>query len=369
MGKLEQLFGAASWSIPDDFLERSHFERIVKTRLDWTSSPGYPYMRTAPTNGDLFRVKNGVVDSGMLDFYWEVVKQQISERRSDPIRLFVKAEPIKLKKIELGRYRLISSVSVIDQIIDHMLFSEMNQAMIDDWLYVPPKIGWAPVNGGWRLMPKGGWMALDKTAWDWTVQPWLLQVVLDLRHKLCRNPTSRWWDLAQWRYVQLFASPIFITSGGMMLKQRHPGIMKSGCVNTIADNSIMQVILHLRVSLEMDVTPGKIYTMGDDTLQEDVPRLDEYMERMSRYSIVKQVVHNTEFAGNRFRGRVVEPLYRGKHAFTLLHLNPKYITELADSYTLLYHRSKFLPIIEDLFTRMGVKFLQREYRDAIFDGI
>lgn len=364
---LAAMFHTATWSIPSDFMERSHYERVLK-RLDWTSSPGYPYMRSGPTNGDLFRVVDGIPDPARVEHFWQIVQQQILTGNADPIRLFVKAEPHKLAKIENGRYRLISSVSVVDQLIDHMLFGDFNQVLIDECVFIPSKAGWSQYGGGWRMMPREPWMALDKSSWDWTVHGWLVDMVLAFRAQQCNNMHDRWMQLARWRYERLFGDPVFVTSGGLLLRQKQPGVMKSGCVNTISDNSIMQVILHLRVSYEMGVEPGPIYTMGDDTLQAPVERLDDYMRAISQFSIVKEMTLENEFAGCRFHGRRVEPLYRGKHAFNLLHLNGDYVQQIADSYVLLYHRSAYRDLIEDLFLSMGQKFLTREQRDAIYDG-
>lgn len=360
------MFSNASWRIPDDFMQYSHYCRAV-SKLDWTSSPGYPYMRRAPSNGILFGVKEGVPNPVIVEQFWELVQMRIKDGDSDPIRLFVKPEPHKLKKLEDGRYRLISSVSVLDQIIDHMLFADANDALIANWLEVPSKIGWSPVWGGWRVIPSG-WMALDKSSWDWTVQLWLVELVLELRYELCENATEEWLRLAIWRYQQLYCNPHMITSGGLVLRQETPGVMKSGCVNTISDNSFMQCLLHVRVCLEIDVVPGSLFCMGDDTLQEIPDKVDAYLDKLNEYARVKPPVYGSEFAGFRFQGRNIEPLYKGKHAFTLLHVNTEVLQQISDSYLLLYHRSIYRNLMEDVFLEMGQEVVPRWKRDLIYDG-
>lgn len=368
LSQMKTMFSKASWSIPTDFMQKSHYERVLG-RLDWTSSPGYPYMRQSPTNGQMFGVCGGVPDPDRVDHYWQVVQEQIRMRTSDPIRLFVKGEAHKKSKIEEGCYRLISSVSVIDQIIDHMLFADMNQALIDAQAFIPSKAGWSAYGGGWRGMPREKWMAIDKRSWDWSVLGWLVEMTLEVRASLCLNLTQDWYELALWRYQQLFMHPLFITSGGLLLRQLIAGIMKSGCVNTISDNSIMQVILHLRVCFEMGIHPGQIFSMGDDTLQEPIApeRLREYLDLLAQFSILKDCHMENDFAGTRFNGRHMEPLYRGKHAFNLLHLNDEFKQQIADSYVLQYHRSNYRDLMEDLFQLMGLEIRSREERDAIYD--
>lgn len=364
---VEELMGDASWEIPDDFMEKTHFERCVK-KLDWTSSPGYPYMRGHTTNSGLFEVECGIPSVRAVDKMWDLVQCQIRDRASDPIRLFIKAEPHKLKKLETGKYRLISSVSVVDQLIDHMLFGDMNEQMISNWNKIPPKVGWSQVSGGWRFMPKEKWMALDKSSWDWTVNAWLCEMTLSLRARLCKNVNEQWLDLAKWRYKQLFLEPTFITSGGLVLRQLKPGIMKSGCVNTITDNSIMQLLIHVRASYELGIDVEPLFCMGDDTLQRRGERWAEYCELVGQYAIVKQVVESNDFAGFRFLGRRVEPLYRGKHSFNLLHLDESILSSISDSYQLLYHRSAYKSVINDIFFLLGEEVLDQGKLDRIFDG-
>nr|AWA82270.1 putative RNA-dependent RNA polymerase [Tama virus] len=361
-------FRAAEWSIPEDFMQFSHFERVVAS-LDWTSSPGYPYMRRAPSNRDLFKVVEGVPNPERVAHMWGIVQMRLAARDSDPIRLFIKSEPHKLKKLEDGRYRLISSVSVVDQIIDHMLFGTFNEKVVENWPYVPSKVGWSPYLGGWRSIPfSGNWLALDKQSWDWTLQPWMIELVLEARFKLCTNVTEEWLDLATWRYKELFVNPVFITSGGFLFRQVNPGVMKSGCVNTIIDNSICQVILHHRVCQELDIIPGSIMCMGDDTLQEIPERLREYVDLMGSFCKVKDPVFKTEFAGMHFRGCRIEPSYRGKHAFVLLHADQKIFPSLADSYALLYHRSNYGNIVKRVLSLMGHSGVSDAKLDAIVDG-
>ncbi|APG75773.1 hypothetical protein 2 [Hubei sobemo-like virus 30] len=371
MKNLLSAFESVKWSIRKDFLSFDHFSDVVRNKIEWTSSPGYPYLLRATSNGIYFNVKNGIPDENRLLEVYQVVMSQINDRSSDPIRLFIKQEPLKHEKLDSGRYRLISSVSIIDQIIDHMLFDDMNDMITDDWMFVPPKIGWSAFTGGWKFMPKLSeqpW-ALDKSSWDWTVNLWLFDIVLDMRIQLCKNLSREWVDLALWRYSQLYIEPIFVTTGGLLLKQITPGVMKSGCVNTIVDNSIMQVILHLRVCFEEGIRPDWLFSLGDDTLQKKPAEPERYLRAMSKYAIVKQAHDVTEFAGHRFDGIHVEPVYRSKHSYILLHMDPANLEAMANSYCLLYHRSVYRDVIRDLFAQMGAKLPNLRELDLIFDGM
>lgn len=366
------VFEPLMWEVPDDFGTYEHFLRVLD-KLDMSSSPGYPYMRRSPTNAVLFRVdEDGNKSPECVNYIWEIVRSRMTEMsEADPIRLFVKQEPHKIQKLEQGRYRLISSVSVVDQIIDHMLYDEMNELMVNNWLHTPVKIGWSPLNGGWKAFPPGKRFAIDKSSWDWTVQMWILEMCLEVRIHLCRTKGilfDQWLRVAKYRLIQLYRSPLFVTSGGLLLRQLQEGVQKSGCVNTLADNSIAQWILHCRVCIEHDLDPADVdlWTMGDDTSQTSVE--PGYLDWLGEYCLVKECQKAREFCGMRFNGTNVEPLYKGKHAFNLLHLNPLYESDVANSYTLLYHRSSYRDWMRSLFGAMSLKIFPLWYCDAIYDG-
>lgn len=355
---------AIRWEIPDDFDTKDAFLRAVE-RLDWTSSPGVPYCYDSPTNGQLFGVVDGRPDEGRLEEMWLRVKTRLQDRTCDPIRLFVKTEPHKRKKIELRRWRLISSVSVVDQIIDHMLFGEMNDLLVNSWFETPLKIGWTPFKGGYRLVPRGPVLAIDKSSWDWTVKRWILEEVLQVRLKMAHGSRYEdWANLVVWRYNCLFVRPLFQTSAGVQLRQLVEGVMKSGCVNTITDNSIMQLILHARVCVELGIPLGWFWALGDDTLQELPSRPKPYMDLLRQFCIVKQAVCKPEFAGFDF-STGAEPMYRGKHAFNILHADARYIDDFKRAYKLLYYKSRYLP--EVLPYLAGSQLTDSQVRD-IWEG-
>lgn len=368
---VEEQLWTLKWHVPSDFLSFEHFYRCV-TQLDFTSSPGYPHLNVYQTNAAFFSYDNGhFYNESRLHEVYEMVMRQISERRSDPIRLFIKDEPHKVKKLETGRYRLISSVSVIDQLIDSMLFRDMNSLAPLNYVNSPIQVGWTPLKGGWALLPYvTPQIAIDKSSWDWTVQPWILEAVLALRKRLCFNPNAEWTSLAEWRYEALFKSPWFITSGGLLLQQVNPGVMKSGCFNTLMDNSIAQFLLHVVVSLTMNIPVKPIFTMGDDTLQDEMDDVDTYVSILSQYCIVKKAERKREFCGFDFtHWGLVEPVYQGKHAYIMLHMNDKIAQEICDAYCLLYHRSRWRGEIRKLFKRYGFNVRPVELNDTIYDFV
>ncbi|APG75832.1 hypothetical protein 2 [Hubei sobemo-like virus 36] len=356
----------ARWEIPEDFLSFSHFYRVVKD-LDYTSSPGYPYMRTATNIRDFLKVdSSGEPHPEKLNYLWSLVKNQIATKKADPIRMFIKPEPISLTKVKDKRYRIISAVSLVDQIIDHMLFANFNHKLVENCQRTPVKTGWTPIQGGWKVVPRLGMVSTDKSSFDWTVRPWMLDVELEIRTRLCNNVTEEWKQMAKWRYEQLFNRPLFINSAGIVFRSNISGIMKSGCVNTISTNSIIQLIIHYRVSAELNQPFPYIWAMGDDVIQEDSG--SDYFTHLERYCILKEKTTHVEFAGYRYNGYNVEPLYFGKHAYVLLHQKLQYITETANAYALLYHRSKRASKIKTYLRQLNPELISDDVLDDLWDN-
>lgn len=360
----QQEMRSARFELPPDFMQFSHFKRVC-CGLDYTSSPGYPYITQGfSTNGQVLGVENGVPSESSLRLIWGILSKRLKNRDSDPIRFFVKPEPHSTKKLAQRRARLISSVSVVDQIIDHMLFDGENEVIMSNWLRTPPKVGWSPLKGGWKLVPQYKVVAADKSGWDWTVQPWLVELLEASTKSMCLNPTSYWLDLVSWRYKELFHHPVFVLGSGALFQQQFVGMMKSGCVQTIISNSKCQMFLNYRVCAELGMKkPSQFWCMGDDTLQSDMPQA--YWEKLGEYCILKQVEHKAEFAGMIFDGFSVNPSYLSKHAFNLLYHDKRYREEMGLSYYLLYHRAlnrqQVLPLLRELAAQPSEDWLDDLY--------
>lgn len=363
---VEEAFRFVRAPPPSDFMTFDHFLRVVE-QVDMSASPGLPYMYEHPVNRDWF-MTDGALDDAKVQDMWRRVSDRLTSRDFDPIRLFIKPEPIKLAKAMEGRFRVIASVSVVDQLIDQMIFGWQNQLFIDYWSKLPSKVGWAPFVGGWKMVPQRGVLAVDKSSWDWTVQAWMVEDELEIRKRLAEQH-SFFVELATWRYKCLYSEALFVTSGGLVLKQRMIGVMKSGCVNTISTNSLLQYLLHVRVSYELDEQPGWLWSMGDDTLQQEPFDVETYLSLLSRYCVVKQALPRPEFAGFRFDLGRIEPMYVEKHAFNLLHMDPENAEQMVDSYALLYNRSQYREKIRSILENTGFRLPDRDLLLVIWDGV
>lgn len=274
---------------------------------------------------------------------------------ADPIKVFVKPEPHKLSKIAEGRYRLISAVSLVDTMVDRVMFRWLAKAIMATVGQTPVMIGWSPLRGGYRYLLEKfrgkKTRGLDKTAWDWTVPEWLIKDCLQVIFSLAEMPNPRWTEWALLRWQALFRDAIFQFSDGTVVKQPGWGVMKSGCYLTIIINSIGQLIHHAIALRRLNKHPKSLafVTIGDDVTVEDFEQFPEY-ERiiLENGALLKpsEPTAHIEFAGFVYseEGGVSRawPEYWQKHLFAASHTGPETLEALLESYMILYaHEPNF----------------------------
>lgn len=199
----------------------------------------------------------------------------------DPVRVFVKNEPHNRAKLRERRYRLISSVSLVDQIIERLIFGPQNKVEIANWTHIPSKPGmglsldsqrkalWDEVSYNHTQHPAA---EADISGFDWSVQSWELWADLAIRIYLggFRGKLKR---LALGRYY-CFMNSVFQLSDGTLIAQGLPGLMKSGSYNTSSTNSRIRCLM-----AELIGSPWCI-AMGDDSVEGYVPGAQELYKKL-----------------------------------------------------------------------------------------
>lgn len=271
---------------------------------------------------------------------------------ADPLKVFVKQEPHKISKIQEGRERLIQAVSLVDTMIDRILFGEMLRVASSPEMVgmTPCLVGWAPWHSGWRLIQKkfgDNSMSIDRKAWDWTVQEWLVSF-WNIFLKEMHPGAPVWWStLVDYRLDQLFYHAIFKFQDGLMVVQEHPGIMKSGCLLTLILNSVSQVYLHCVAMMRIGQEPtfNIPFCVGDDTIMNVMDCAQSYATALSTLCVVKEVEITNgfhEFVGFLFDKTGFYPAYFLKHIFAIRHVDEKEIESTMQNYQMLWYNSEFM---------------------------
>lgn len=254
------------------------------------------------------------------------------EHVASPIQVFVKPEPHKLSKLKDGRLRLISAIGFEDTMVDRILFHDLAETVVATTGKTPSMIGWVPIRGAWRAfrnrLPREV-LCLDKAAWDWTVQPWLVRVLESVIHELAIDAPAWWTQLVSARFEALFRRAVFKFLDGTVYAQNFPGIMKSGCFLTIILNTLAQVILHLEACKRSGEDPYATmpFALGDDTVQaalfRNLLRYVQELEGLGAKVKEAQPQEAVEFAGFKITASTIVPTYTTKHLYKL-----EYTTDL-----------------------------------------
>lgn len=194
--------------------------------------------------------------------------QMVKAGLVDPVRLFVKQEPHPIRKIKEGRYRLISSVSLVDQLVERMMFGPQNQLEISEWAHIPskPGMGLSLAKQGRTIIEdlrfkhhKCPAAEADISGFDWTIQSWELWADVEMRIALGNFP-EKLANAARVRFA-CFMKSTFQLSNGILLDQDIPGLMKSGSYCTSSTNSRIRCLM-----AELIGSPWCI-AMGDDSVE------------------------------------------------------------------------------------------------------
>lgn len=285
--------------------------KIIRDDINRDSSPGLPMMQFAITNKDLIdshsdllrqvvierlrRLCDEVIDPVFLDY---PSGQLIEKGWLDPCRVFIKNEPHKRKKLVENRYRLIWSISVIDQIIDRLIFSQFTDAEIaeHDYLFQKGGAGLSTDEQQKHLfenmteMLGNDFVTDDMKNWDWSFKDWQytlywIKCMVNLGWdrdeiknwlKACRGITGKYtspltgqeywfrhmpfWPRVMWIRLRFMARVPISLSNGRIMSHGKPCIMKSGAFITLSANSFARSHLSMKI-FGMDTENG---TIGDD---------------------------------------------------------------------------------------------------------
>lgn len=375
----EELYAPARYQLREDFGTRSHFDEVLR-RLDYTSSPGYPYNREASTIGGWLGW-NGITYNEMrADRLWQDCQAFINGDMDTLYRVFVKDEPHKLSKAQQDRWRLIICPPLCEQVVWAMWFGQGNDVEIDTVGSTPSLQGIKLVEGCWkdynRLFQQVGCdKAIDKSAWDWTAHIEWINLDFQLRCRLLTAEPglkSRWMNVARMLYRRAFLHPRLLLSNGEVWEQLYPGVMKSGCVNTISTNSHCQVLAHIWLCLKnrLAVRPAP-FAVGDDTIGKarNTPTPEQY----ARAGIlVKPTGGGLEFVGHEFDpkfGKPPMPAYRAKHVFRYFQVDRDNLPSFLESMVRLYaHDDEFSSFWRIIAFRRKILLPSAEYCRFWYDN-
>jgi len=278
------------------------YNKIFSGKVNRNGSPGYPYMIYWKTNGAwidnnvweivllvVMRVRDRLkyAESGEK---WNV-KKRIANNVQDPQRVFIKDEAHTQKKLKLFKFRVIQSVSLIDSLIQRMLYDNQDNAEIDNWKTIPssPGVGFTDedneiiVGKVEDMLQVGEVFGTDVSGWDESVHKHerLQDAERRIELSIVNVEGSVWQKLVRLE-VEIQCSPLHITSDGVVITYSVDGGMNSGEKITSSSNSWIRNFINKLAAYRHGVSLKNMKTMssGDDNLCNKMEGYAEEMDKM-----------------------------------------------------------------------------------------
>ena len=294
-----------------DFEDVSKLYALVEQALDGVAldkTPGYPLNLLYSNNklaieGDRDMIIGAAVArlkmmSSPDTNYEEILEQPgglVWAGLIDPSSVFIKDEPHPKRKVDDGRYRCITPVSLTDQLVESVLFTESSrQLRKEDRIY----INGSAVGIGFtddqtktfcdtiiKLNAKHGPpISDDMSGFDALHTEQTLDATCEidrLTHKSLRGSLDKW-NLCNRRWAKHCAHSATIIGNRVYIKV-NPGGLNSGSKDTSRRNGSLRVEYSFYISIESKQEAEKASANGDDGLTWGVNDLDAYKEAARKW--------------------------------------------------------------------------------------
>lgn len=262
----------------------------------------------------------------MISSHHALIKQALSERLRklcssnsckgveavrnnlcDPVRVFVKQEPHKLSKLLQKRFRLISSVSLVDSLEERVLYQRRTKFEIANWDSIPSKPGMGSTDQNIGVLARemssileehGVLMDDDVAGWDWQEKWYLLMATLVVNMITMRVIWDSDYGRAMRNREVAACYPVLADSAGTLYVLTQP-VKCSGRFVTSFKNSTGRACLGV-------LAGTRPMCMGDDCNEgplkgkSDVPNVIRKYAALGYSSKIFEVTENTTLEGSIF---------------------------------------------------------------------
>lgn len=263
-----------------------YWKYVIIPHVKSNATPGHPLAQESSRNDQILNdpemcdyvislAIQRIAWLSVIDVSWLAKKLEvdplwsIKKNLSDVMRMFVKNEPHPERKIKNKRWRLIFVMSLVDNLVDRFLFTNQDQADLENWRTIPSKCGSGLSDEDGQsyskyILEKGLNVATDIQAWDSNVKPWMLYADIEIRRKL--NNGSQQWYRAAMNVTTLAIHRVTMSSDGELTKRVLLGGQTSGRKVTSSSNSRMRALL-AEMAGERFGYRAECMSQGDDSIE------------------------------------------------------------------------------------------------------
>jgi len=290
-----------------------------------TSTPGVPWNSYGPTNRHVLESARDVISRAVAQSFANMVfhgekvfdmdaEQLVLNGIRDPVRVFIKNEPHKKSKADTGMWRLISGVSLVDQIKERIIGRFQNEAEIDSWVTCPSKPGIGLDDESLLevavclrdMLSRGLVCSSDISGFDWSVKGWELRADAERRRQLAGASEASLFNFLLRVQAHCVANSVLVLPDGLMWAQLREGIQLSGSYWTSSTNSAMRLLMTLVARIRSGVAPDPIdqITMGDDSVERYWEGLDVALRELGhevKFVKIYRSIADVEFCSHLWR--------------------------------------------------------------------
>lgn len=396
LDRLESYYKLSRFTVPVDFLEDSHIDRIINLieREKYDKTPGSTFIREGLTTNLMVIESLGKV--GLRETVKERLEELLNDELdhrwvADPVRVFVKFEPHSNKKVQQKRWRLIWGVSLVDQIIDRLLYQDLCENSIQHASEQSAKVGFSFMKGGVQQLiqdyddGKDNWISFDASQFDFTVAGWHLEMVAQLNKRLKNDSIiikDALWDKLMLAREKAVAYGKFCFSDGQQFIKILPGMQLSGRYTTIDANSKIMILIRVM----NDVVNGRpssekdIIAMGDDSVQNNIPDVDKFVNEIRDIHGIKLTIESVkgklvdqnfcsmDFIKTPENTYVFVPRNLEKNIFALINMEHKKQKYLGDTLVNLCQQYAYHPIYKPLKQLLDKNYPEKTHSDKWFQN-
>lgn len=310
----------------DDIGLYLRYEELVLKYLagvDRSKSPGYPWNLTYGTNQQVLEEeRNEVIKVAIAKLYmfmnWaDEIEEMVGgdpmgyilAGLADPSTVFIKDEPHRAEKVAEGKYRCINPVSITDQIVQHVFFTEKAGIWKSDVnLYVSGSaigIGFSDEQRAvfrdvlrkmlrkWRKLITSDVSGFDSLHTEKMYVEGVHE--LDKRMLKTARQASLWWKAQRLWFIMIVRSCAVLVNE--IVARTVNGMMSSGCILTSNGNTILRLLYDAFIALFLGLESTFSIAAGDDCVSFGFPGPEKYIEAAKHFGItVRDVVESDHMA-------------------------------------------------------------------------
>jgi hypothetical protein len=221
----------------------------------------------------------------------------------DPQQVFTKEEPHPKRKADLGHFRSISGISLIQNLVESVLFHDAAEVLKVDKFTNGSAIGISFTDVGMKdfsltvskLIDEYGLPTEEDVAGfdaTHTVQTYEASCYVDELVYWHKRGLKRW-NLANRRWALLSAYAIVLL-GGIIYSKTVPGVLNSGSRDTSRRNTLFKLIYSAYFCIIALITNFFLIAAGDDGCNFGITDLEKYQEAAKSVNITLREVRKSQ---------------------------------------------------------------------------